>query len=88
MEAVARARELMPTVRPSSPSVALFKNGEVVYVLERRHIERMKADEIAQELVRAFGEHCTGKGPSVSPEVYAEVLHVKKCGSQIPAFKG
>jgi putative YphP/YqiW family bacilliredoxin len=88
MEAVARARELMPSVRPSSPSVAIFKNGEVVYVLERRQIERMRAEEIAQELTRAFGEHCSGKGPSVSPEVYAEVVHVKQCGSQIPSFRG
>src|SRR5580704_16042840 len=47
MEAVARARELMPTIRPSSPSVAIFKDGEVIYSLERRQIERMRAPEIA-----------------------------------------
>src|SRR5690242_10967535 len=39
MEATARARELMPEVAPSSPSVALFKDGSLAYVLERRHIE-------------------------------------------------
>ena len=37
MEATARARELMPNVQPSSPSVAIFKDGTPVYVLERRH---------------------------------------------------
>jgi putative YphP/YqiW family bacilliredoxin len=88
MEAVARARELMPTVRPSSPSVAIFKEGDPVYVLERRHIEHMSASDIAAELARAFNEHCTRQGPSVSPEVYAKVVHAKKCGSTIPSFPG
>jgi putative YphP/YqiW family bacilliredoxin len=54
MEVTARARELMPNVRPSSPSVAIFKDCAPVYVLERRRIERMRAEEIATELVRAF----------------------------------
>jgi putative YphP/YqiW family bacilliredoxin len=88
MEATARARELMPNVRPSSPSVALFKDGAPVYVLERRHIERMNAQEIAAELVRAFAQHCTRQGPSVAPEVYAQVVNVRQCGSQIPSFRG
>jgi putative YphP/YqiW family bacilliredoxin len=88
MEATARARELMPDVRPSSPSVAIFKDGAPVYVLERRHIERMRAEEIATELVRAFNEICTHQGPSVPAEVYNQVVHARMCGSQIPAFRG
>src|SRR5208282_6077315 len=67
MDATARARELMPKVLPSSPSVAIFKDGIPVYVLERREIERMNASEIAAELAKAFSEHCSRQGPSVSP---------------------
>src|ERR1035441_4585484 len=74
MEATARARELMPKVLPSSPSVAIFKDGAAVYVLERRQIERMNADEIAEELAQAFNQHCTRQGPSVSPELYGKVV--------------
>src|ERR1035441_9748948 len=88
MEATARARELMPKVLPSSPSVAIFKDGAPVYVLERRQIERMNASEIAAELARAFSQHCTRQGPSVSPEVYGQVVHARQCGSQIPSFRG
>jgi putative YphP/YqiW family bacilliredoxin len=88
MEATARARELMPKVLPSSPSVALFKDGALVYALERRHIERMNANEIAGELVKAFSQHCTRQGPSVSPDVYGQVVHARQCGSQIPSFRG
>jgi putative YphP/YqiW family bacilliredoxin len=88
MEAVARARELMPTVRPSSPSVAIFKDGAPIYVLERRQIERMNASDIAAELARAFAEYCTRQGPSVPPEVYGQVVHARQCGSSIPSFRG
>ena len=78
----------MPEVQPSSPSIALFKDGKLVYALERRHIERMNVDEIAGELEKAFSQHCTRKGPSVPPEVYEEVTHAQQCGSQIPRFGG
>ena len=88
MEATARARELMPKVLPSSPSVALFKDGALVSALERRHIERMNASEIAAELAQAFNQHCTRQGPSVSPELYGKVVHARQCGSQIPSFRG
>ncbi len=87
MEAVARARQLMPEVRPSSPAVAIFKDGAPVYVLERWQIEQMGPDMIAAELSRAFTEHCSAKGPSVSSEVYSQVAHAKQCGSTIPKFR-
>jgi len=88
MEATARARELMPKVLPSSPSVALFRNGALVYALERRQIERMNATEIAAELAKAFSQHCSRQVPSVSPDVYGQVVHARQCGSQIPSFRG
>ena len=88
MEATARARERMPEVLPSSPSVALFQDGALVYALERRHIERMTVDAIAGELVKAFDQHCTRQGPSVPADVYGQVMHARQCGSQIPSFRG
>ena len=88
MEATERARQRMPEVAPSSPSVGLFKDGALVYALERRHIERMTPDEIAAELAKAFGEHCTRTGPSVPADVYGQVVHARQCGSQIPRFVG
>ena len=78
----------MPEIAPSSPSVALFKDGKLVYALERRHIERMRPEEIAGELEKAYRQHCTRKGPSVSADVYEQVVHTRQCGSQIPSFRG
>ena len=88
MEATERARQRMPEIAPSSPSVGLFKDGVLVYALERRHIERMTPDEIARELAKAFGEHCARPGPSVAADVYGQVVHARQCGSQIPSFRG
>ena len=44
--------------RPSSPSIALFRDGEVVKMLERWQIEGRSANLIAEDLVEAFDEHC------------------------------
>ena len=57
-EATARAREYFAPYPPSSPQIALLKDGEVAFMLERRHIEGRSAEEIAKDLVRAFEEHC------------------------------
>ena len=58
VEAVARVRELLPGVPPSSPSVALFREGKPVYVLHRRDIESREAPEIAKILTEAFDRYC------------------------------
>lgn len=87
-EAVARARELMPEVPPSSPCIALFQDGKLMGILERRHIERMTAVDIANALTKVFNEHCTRKGPSVPPEVFEQNEGVKRCGSSIPLYQG
>lgn len=58
MEAVARAREYTLPYPPSSPSVALFKDGELVHFLERHHIEGRTADMIADHLIDVFEEYC------------------------------
>ncbi|WKW46278.1 BrxA/BrxB family bacilliredoxin [Myroides sp. JBRI-B21084] len=57
-EAVDAAREKMFPFPPSSPSMALFKNGELVHMLERHHIEGNPAEIIAENLKEAYNEHC------------------------------
>jgi len=57
-EATATAREFMLPYPPSSPSIALFKNGQLVHMLERHHIEGFSADQIATNLKAAFDENC------------------------------
>ncbi|MGC6432400.1 MAG: BrxA/BrxB family bacilliredoxin [Jejuia sp.] len=57
-EAVEKAREYMIPFPPSSPSMALFKNGELVHMLERHHIEGRPAELIAENLMDAYNEHC------------------------------
>ncbi len=58
VEAVNKARGLMAPFPPSSPSMALFKNGELVHMIERHHIEGRAAEMIADNLQQAFDEYC------------------------------
>jgi putative YphP/YqiW family bacilliredoxin len=58
VDAVNEARNLMMPFPPSSPSMALFKNGELVHMVERHHIEGRTAQMIASNLLGAFEEHC------------------------------
>ncbi|RZJ36049.1 MAG: BrxA/BrxB family bacilliredoxin [Flavobacterium sp.] len=57
-DAVDAAREHMFPFPPSSPSMALFKDGELVHMLERHHIEGRPAELIAENLKDAFNEYC------------------------------
>lgn len=57
-EATDQARGHMVPFPPSSPSMALFKNGELVHMLERHHIEGRPAELIAENLMDAYNEHC------------------------------
>ena len=57
-EAVDEARTQMFPFPPSSPSMALFKNGELVHMLERHHIEGRPAEMIAENLKEAYEEFC------------------------------
>ena len=57
-EAVAEARKLMAPFPPSSPCVALFKDGELVHMVERHHIEGSSAQMIASNLQAAYEEFC------------------------------
>ena len=57
-EAVAKVRDYCLPYPPSSPSIALFKNGELVHFIERHHMEGRPAEMIAENLIQAFEENC------------------------------
>ena len=58
VEAVQKLREHLLPYPPSSPSIALFKNGELVHFIERHQIEGRSAQIIAHNLIAAFEEYC------------------------------
>ena len=57
-EATERARSYFTGYEPSSPSIALMKDGKVVYMIERHNIENRQAEAVANELVGAFERYC------------------------------
>ncbi len=85
-EATERARHHMVDIPPSSPAIALFKDGELVHMLERRNIEMMNEEMVAQNLTEAFDKHCARTGPSVAKEVYESIATARQCGSTVPMF--
>jgi putative YphP/YqiW family bacilliredoxin len=58
IEATDQARSYFTGYQPSSPSIALLKDGQLVYMMERREIEGRGPEQIAQELTQAFDKHC------------------------------
>ncbi len=58
LEATDRTRDYITGFPPSSPSIALFKDGELAYFMERHQIEGRHPDDIAADLTAAFSEHC------------------------------
>ena len=61
-EATERARSLLAGYPPSSPSIALLKDGRVAFMLERYQIEGRSADDIAKDLAAAFDRYCAPRG--------------------------
>ncbi len=59
VEATERARSFFTGYAPSSPSIALLKDGKLVYMMERWQIESRPAEVIADDLIAAFEAHCT-----------------------------
>ena len=57
-EATDAARNLMIPFPPSSPCIALFKNGELVHMLERHHIEGRSSEIISENLKQAYNQYC------------------------------
>ena len=64
VEATARVRELMGNIPPSSPSIALWKDGQLVEFIPRYQIESRDASQIAAHLKEIFKEHCTSPQPA------------------------
>ena len=58
-EATAQARSYILGIPPSSPAMALFKDGELVTMIERHQIENHNAEQVAGRLMEAFKEHCS-----------------------------
>lgn len=61
IEATVQARKYLAPYPPSSPCIALFKEGKLVHMLERHHIEGHSAEMIAENLSAAFEEYCSVK---------------------------
>jgi len=59
IEATEKARSYFTGYEPSSPSIALLKDGKLVYMMERRQIEGRDASQVAGELTQAFDQHCS-----------------------------
>jgi putative YphP/YqiW family bacilliredoxin len=87
-DAVERAREHMTGYPPSSPSMGLFKDGKLVFMLQRTDLQQMTEDDVAAALRGAFESHCSRKGPSIDPERFKEIRPYHGCGSQIPLARG
>jgi bacilliredoxin len=64
IEATARARDYFNPYPPSSPSIALMRNGKVVYMLQRSQIENQSAQGIAATLTAAFDTFCASTSPA------------------------
>lgn len=83
-DAVERARQHLTGYPPSSPSMALFKDGRLVAMLQRFDLQQMDEEEVARALKTAFDQHCERTGPSVDPETFRQIRPYQGCGSQIP----
>jgi putative YphP/YqiW family bacilliredoxin len=64
LDATERARQYFAPYPPSSPSVGLLRDGQLVFMLERRDIENRDAAAIAQRLASAFDQYCTELTPA------------------------
>ncbi len=83
--AVAALREkFLNGIPPSSPFFVLFKNGEILFIMQRFDIEGKTADIVAGELIEVFNQFCSKEGPSIPAEDYANLVHAIACGSKIP----
>jgi putative YphP/YqiW family bacilliredoxin len=86
-DAVERARSHFKGYPPSSPSIALLKDGEMAGMIERRDIEGRTPVEIARALTTLFDRVCTRPGPSIPREEFEKIVPVHMCGSSIPGFR-
>lgn len=69
VEAAERARYYLKGYPPSSPSIAILRDGKLLYMLERREIEGRDATEVAQQLITAFDKFCAPAGQQPNRDV-------------------
>lgn len=69
---------------PSSPSMAIIKNGETLFHMGRHDIIGKSPEEISQILTEQFDKYDGKQGPSILPENYQQLVHSISCGSKIP----
>ncbi len=72
---------------PSSPCIALFKNGEIDFILERKDIVNKSPEEISDILTGVFDDKCNRSGPSVDPEIYDQLEYTIQCSSKLPKYQ-
>ena len=87
LDATVRAREYLAGIPPSSPFMALIKNGDIVYVIERRHIEGRSAHAIASDLVGAFNKYCGTDATAEDGPEMPEVGFQQFQGGLPPTFR-
>jgi putative YphP/YqiW family bacilliredoxin len=85
-DAVDRVRERHAGYPPSSPSLVLFKDGQVAAMVERRMIEGKTPEQLAHDLAEIFARHCTRPGPSIPAHEFAKLAFARVCGSSIPRY--
>jgi putative YphP/YqiW family bacilliredoxin len=85
-DAVAQARSYFTGTQPSSPCIALMKDGELAAILQRHDIEGRTPQDLATALTGAFDKLCTREGPSISREEFEKISPHQACGSSIPRF--
>lgn len=83
-DAVDRMRGYFAGYAPSSPCMALLRDGKLELMLQRHDIEGRSADEIAGELRRNFDVLCKREGPSIPADEYEKLEYDRVCGSRIP----
>lgn len=83
-DATDRMRSYFGDYAPSSPSIAILRDGKVEFMIQRHDIEGRSAEEIAGDIRDMFDVLCSRSGPSIPAEKYAELEHARTCGSRIP----
>lgn len=73
---------------PSSPCFALFRNGNLEFIMERKDIVDKSPEEISDILTNLFDQKCKRKGPSVDPKIYNKLDNVIICSSNLPRYQG
>jgi putative YphP/YqiW family bacilliredoxin len=86
VDATERIREkYLAGIPPSSPFLALFRDGQPVYIVERKHIEGRSANAIAADLVEAFEAYCTDEEPPTDAPTRPETDSSAESGDGLPS---